>query len=311
VKTRLDKFKAGLRTNPVDMIKRAVLYSAGLVWAGFETFFVYLYRVLVFPLPSRSKAGLKHTLNPRVKLDYPRQDIFLHADSGLSVRRARACEKEPETVGWIEASVKAGDVMYDVGANIGAYSLVASKFLRGQVDVYAFEPGFSTYDQLCRNILLNRCQDSVHPFMLALNSATGMVDFDYHSLDAGDAEHRLVDRANAAPPSTGAVYRQRLLGFRLDDLVSEFGFPQPNHMKLDVDGSELAVLQGATKAIQSESFKSILVEVRKTGGQADQVRELLCSSGFELTSAHDRGDGIIWNYIFKKEGKIDGTKSDR
>jgi len=300
--TRLGKLKSGLQSDPLDTIKRAVQFVFGVVRAGIENLLLILYRILVLPLPGRTKAGLKHSLNPRVKLDYHRREIFLTADSTLSIQRARACEKEPETVKWIEERIQPDDVFYDVGANVGAYSLVASKFLNGRVIVYAFEPSFSTYDQLCRNIVLNHCEDSVHPFLLALNDSTGTVEFEYHSLDAGDAEHRLISDANAPSSPAKSVYRQRLFGFRLDDLISEFDFPQPNHMKVDVDGSELAILQGAVKTIRNDALKSILVEVRKENGQAEQVEDILRSAGFRLISTHDRGDGMIWNYIFKKEG---------
>ncbi len=297
--TKFDKLRIGLKNDPIDTVKRAFRYSIRLLAFAVETLLLYLYRVLVYPLPSRTKAGLKYALNPRVKLDYSRHPIFLAVDSPLGILRTRACEKEPETVKWIEEFIKPGEVFFDIGSNVGAYSLVASKFLAGEVKVYAFEPSFSTYNQLCHNIILNHCQDSIYPFMLALNDVTGMVGFDFHSLEAGDAEHILVSNGDVLQTKFQPVYRQALFGFRLDDLVSNFDFPQPIHIKLDVDGAELAVLHGASGIIQNTALRSILVEVRKDK-YAEEVESLLRSSGFELVSMHDRGNGIIWNYIFAR-----------
>ena len=48
--------------------------------------------------------------------------------------------KEPDTVEWINRYVKPGDVFYDIGANLGLYSILAAKLLQGRGKVYRFEP---------------------------------------------------------------------------------------------------------------------------------------------------------------------------
>ena len=85
-------------------------------------------------LPGNSQVTIKSGINITKQLDYSRRDIFLHIESDFEyLVRRRSCKKEPETVQWLEASLHPGDVLYDVGANIGAYSLVASKYLEGDV----------------------------------------------------------------------------------------------------------------------------------------------------------------------------------
>jgi FkbM family methyltransferase len=302
----IKKFMAGIKVDAKKTLLKAIFYSIRVAGDVFADGLYFAFIIPLLLLPSRTLARIKHTLSPTVRLDYAKDNIKLQADSLIDLNRARACEKEPETVRWIEECIQAGDVVYDVGANVGAYSLITSKFFRGMVKVYAFEPSFSTYNQLCRNIILNHCEDSVHPFLLALTASTGMVEFDYRSLEAGDAEHALSVQLTGMIPA----YRQQLLAYSLDDLVVEFGFPHPTHIKLDVDGSELAILRGAAKILQSDSLKSILVEVRKDEGQADQVEYILRSAGFVLASIYDRGDGRIWNYIFRKKGKTNDSKAD-
>jgi FkbM family methyltransferase len=296
----IDKFWTGLKKDPLDTLIRSLMYVLLQVGVVLERMLFHFYRLLLFPLPGITKADLKHSITPVMKLDYPRSGIFLTVDSKLSIRRAAACKKEPETVAWIEEFIQPGDVFYDIGANVGAYSLVASKFVQDRLTVYALEPSFSTYNQLCQNIVLNHCQGNIYPFMMALNDVTGIVEFDYHSLDAGDAEHRLIDSVNGSSPVLNSVFRQRLLGYSLDDLVSSFGFLPPTHIKLDVDGSEFAVLRGASTALKQHTLRSVLVEVRREHDMAEEVEKLLKAANFKLAAMHDRGNGIIWNYIFTR-----------
>ena len=82
--------------------------------------------------------------------------------------RARSCKKEPWTVAWIEESMSGGGVLYDVGANVGTFSLVAAKVCARRGTVVAFEPGFASYAHLCGNIVLNRCEAIIIPVPLAL-----------------------------------------------------------------------------------------------------------------------------------------------
>jgi FkbM family methyltransferase len=297
----IGKFWTRFKKAPLDTLIRALKYVLMRMGVVLERMLFHFYRLVLFPLPNLTRADLKHSISPVVRLDYPRSAIFLTMDSKLSIRRAAACKKEPETVAWIEEFIKPGDVLYDIGANVGAYSLVASKFAQDRITVYALEPSFSTYNQLCQNILLNNCQNNIYPFMMALNDVTGIVEFDYHSLDAGDAEHRLIGNGNESQPALNSVFRQRLLGYSLDDLVSGFGFLPPTHVKLDVDGAEFAVLRGATRALQQDALKSILVEVRREHNMAEEVEKLLRAANFKLAAMHDRGNGIIWNYIFKRD----------
>ena len=85
----------------------------------------------------------------------------------------------------MESNYQAGEVFFDIGANVGAYSLVASKFLDGDLKVYAFEPSFVTFSQLCRNIQLNALSSSIIPLQIVLAEQTGMETLNYSNLDPG------------------------------------------------------------------------------------------------------------------------------
>src|SRR5262245_63764815 len=125
-----------------------------------------------------------------VPLDYAAHPVRLLASSPMEQKwRAKSCKKEPWTVAWIEESMGGGGVLYDVGANVGAFSLVAAKVCARRGTVVAFEPGFASYAHLCANIVLNHCEPIIVPVPLALGSASGLGRFRYLSLDPGPRRH--------------------------------------------------------------------------------------------------------------------------
>ena len=102
------------------------------------------------------------------RIDYGGADIVIGVTSRTEIlSRLRPCAKEPWTVAWLERTLRAGDVFYDVGANVGAYSLVAAALGRAE-RVVAVEPGYASYAALCDNIVLNGRQDVVVPLPAVL-----------------------------------------------------------------------------------------------------------------------------------------------
>jgi len=295
----ITKFLLGVKTDPKGTVVRTIRYTMRVVKDAVADGFYIILRILLFPMPSRTLTRLKHSLSPVTLLDYAGATIKLQADSLVDLYRARACEKEPETVEWIERYVKKGDVLFDIGANIGAYSLVACAHCRGEATIFAFEPSFSSYHQLCRNIIVNKFHRSITPYLIALTKSSGVLSFHYQSLEAGSADHWL--GANLLNTPAQFVYTQQLLSFSIDDLINKFQFPVPNHVKLDVDGAEVDVLCGAEETLAKNQLKSILVEVRDVDGMSRQVDEILMAAGFRLVSKTDRGDHHTWNCVYVRD----------
>ena len=241
---------------------------------------------------------IKTGINVTGRMDYARHDIYLHVDSMTEYEtRLHSCRKEPDTVKWIEDFMKPGDVFYDVGANVGAYSLVAAKCFAGAVKVYAFEPAFLNFSQLCRNMFLNKCQDAVFPLSVALSDKTSIDDFNFHDLVTGGSLHTLGETVDHKHEVFTPVVTQRMLSYRLDDLIDQFKIPKPSHIKIDVDGIEKAVLEGAQNTLSNPSLRSIDVELAEGEGQR-QITELLLGKGFKLDSQHQRWTPGMLNCIF-------------
>ena len=120
-----------------------------------------------------------------IPLDYGAGSLRIVASA---YRRQATAAKEPFTVRWIETTVAAGGVLYDIGANVGGYSLVAAA--QGpQVSVVAFEPSYRNYAALCDNIVVNRFDARITPLPLALGRETRLARFRHRRLITGGGQH--------------------------------------------------------------------------------------------------------------------------
>ncbi|MBN2453541.1 MAG: FkbM family methyltransferase [Candidatus Omnitrophica bacterium] len=263
---------------------------------------------LINAMPSGFLLAIKSNAEIVKKMDYKERDIFLNINSDIEYRvRLHSCAKEPEMITWIQDFMKEGDVLYDVGANVGAYSLVASKYFNGRVRVYAFEPGFMTFVELCRNIITNECQDSIIPLQVALSDKTVMDTFNYNNLTPGGALHAFGKPLDCKGETFAPVFRQPVLSYRIDDLIKQFGIPAPNHIKIDVDGIEYKVLEGASGALKSAALRSVIAELEEGSAEADRIIGLMSRNGFIVHSRHrytyggnDGPYAAMHNYIFKR-----------
>jgi FkbM family methyltransferase len=230
------------------------------------------------------------------RIDYEGAEILIGVTSRAEIMsRLRPRAKEPWTVKWIEQSVAPGDVLYDVGANVGSYSLIAAAQPMENLRVVAIEPGYASYAALCDNVALNGFEETVTPLPVVLSDRTGLADLAYRSIEPGAAEHVLQSDAPGA-------YRQPVLSFRLDDLVSQIGLPAPTLLKVDVDGAEAPVLAGAPLTLVSPALRSVLVEVRRD--LTDEVVRLLAEAGLVLRTRVEERDGRplndVWYGIFER-----------
>lgn len=162
------------------------------------------------------------------------------------ILRTESCSKEPETIQWIEEYVKPEDTFVDIGANIGAYSFIAAQYCS---KVYAFEPAVSNFYLLLKNITLNNLRSTIKPFPFPLGEYDGLTYFRYKDLEFGSTHDNL----------QGTILHP-IQQFRLDTLFHNGHIKEPTHIKCDVDGQELIVLNGMTNILKEYSPKSLQIE---------------------------------------------------
>ena len=252
-------------------------------------------RTVADSIPADALISVHAALQPQ-KLDYEQADIYLKVTTKSEHFRLRACAKEPFTIDWIHRHVGAGEVLYDIGANIGVYSLVAAKKPMGPARVFSFEASYGSIAALCTNIVLNGVTADVTPIPVALSDRTDMNVFSLRDIEPGAARHAL----GSDPLDGSAVFQQPVMMYRLDDLIERFALPLPNHIKLDVDGGELAVLDGASRTLASPTLRSVLIEVSSSLSGA--VTDALDRHGLRLewrTSVRNKaGEYEVWYGLF-------------
>jgi FkbM family methyltransferase len=220
-----------------------------------------------------------------VPLDYGHGELYLYVTSKVErTSRAFSCRKEPATVSWLEA-LAPGEVLYDIGANVGAYSLIAASRVGPAGRVVAFEPSYASFAHLCDNIVLNGMSDIVLPVPVPLGEKTMISTLNYHRLVPGHARHAVGEDAADARGDV-PVYRQPVLLTRLDDLVAQFALPVPRFIKIDVDGAEAGVLRGARQTLAQPGLRELMIEVDVQN--TDAVLEVMTGAGFRLADRYDR-----------------------
>jgi FkbM family methyltransferase len=263
-----------------------------------------------------------------LELDYSSVDVagtaLRFATTGSSSRkRIRTLfSKEPITLAWID-TFDEGETVYDIGANVGMYTIYAAMMRRAEV--YAFEPEALNYAELNKNIYLNDLHGQVMAYCVALSDIDKadrllLSDFglgiSYHDFE----ENSWTEDKTFAPDWSVSKDNRRAqgcLGRRLDSLIAD-GLPQPHHIKIDVDGLEHRLVEGMLDTLRQPSLKTILIEINfdnpKNLAIVDRMAQLGWRFSWEqlrinrevkfsvakIKSYQKRGIGGL-NYIFYKD----------
>jgi FkbM family methyltransferase len=194
---------------------------------------------------------------------------------------------ESEVADAIVSSLGDG-VLWDIGANFGLHGLTA-KLLRPAARVVCFEPSIEMLGRLWRNRALNALDVDV--VNAALSNRTG-----FQTLFLGPPGN---PGMSTLSPWSEATYAGRCLVAvsRGDDLVAQGLVPAPTVIKLDVEGHELAALEGLTNILHSPSLVAVVFEDSRDEDTA--VKALLRQAGFRCDSLnrHEGSKHALENFV--------------
>jgi len=191
--------------------------------------------------------------------------------------------KEPATISWLNR-LKPGMVLLDVGANVGMYSILAAK--ANGATVYAFEPESQNFSLLTKNIYLNQLEKLVTPYCIAL-SDTVKLDRLYLSefkWDGGSSCHSFGAEVGFDLEHRTSAVTQGCAAWTIDEAVSGGAIEVPDFVKIDVDGFEHKVVQGALQTLQNRKVRSLCVEINTNLKEHRELVEFLQSMGFYFDS---------------------------
>jgi FkbM family methyltransferase len=139
--------------------------------------------------------------------------------------------------------LKEGDVFYDVGANVGFFTLLAARKVGSGGFVYAFEPVPSNAEQIQRNAVLNGCEN-ICVVNVAVSDTVGRGEL-FLARHAGGST---LAECGAPPDLIGTVEVETI---SIDSHVKREMVRMPNVVKIDVEGAELSVLQGMREVLRT------------------------------------------------------------
>lgn len=219
---------------------------------------------------------------------------FITPNSHCAWRASSLLTKEPDTIRWLR-DMKPGELLFDVGANIGQYSMVAAK--QG-VLVHAFEPEAQNFALLVRNIAINKLGDYIVPWPVALSNRESIDVLHLSSIVAGGSCHAYGEPKNFQGEVKEWPYKQGSIATTMD----HFAYAQkayPNHIKIDVDGFEHLVIEGGREVVRRA--RSILIEIN-TNYPAHMDLVSLMTNGYGFNYNMEQA-----NEARRKEGPFKGV----
>lgn len=170
------------------------------------------------------------------------------------------------TLMFIKKHLNEGDIFYDVGANLGLMTILASISVGSTGRVYGFEPCNEIFKKLSKNIKINKC-NNVNLFKMGISSFSSKAKIkEVNSDNMGSMQIDLDKNGDIKVTS-------------LDNLIKSKTIMPPDMIKVDTEGFELEVLKGARKLLLN--YNPILIveytdtHAQKRGSQLDIYKTLL------------------------------------
>lgn len=192
--------------------------------------------------------------------------------------------------------LREGDVVLDIGANMGIWSMVPAAKFGGRLLVHAFEPVPAVYRRLVDNIAANHLEALYRTYNFALSDKTAKIAFQTDLRNSGKGF-----LADSAIESAGVIEVEVR---KLSDVRREFAIDRVDYVKIDVEGAEIQVLLGDVELFSGPDAPILFIEIidklqRRFGRSAGELTRLLESWGYEIV------------YLNEKTGKIQPLPADR
>jgi len=211
---------------------------------------------------------------------------------------------EPDQQNFIKKYLRAGDIFVDVGANLGVYSLLAGDILRGNGQVYSFEPTPAVFQRLVENVEINKF-NNVHcyPFGLSSRDESREILVYEHGYDAFNS---------FAPQPRRDDYKKELV-----KVVAWDSFARQHKlvgnvtlMKIDVEGWEVKVLEGASESLSAKSAPDLIVEfsevnARLANSSCKSLYQTITGFGYQLYEVDPLNKFLAHHQEGDYETKID------
>ena len=251
---------------------------------------------------SRTSVGsftLEYVLNDAMsraeRFRYKGLDFVFAAPNDMNrYRISTFATKEPETLEWVDGLPK-GAILWDIGANIGLYSCYAAK--ARDCRVFAFEPSVFNLELLARNIHLDGLCDRITVVPLPLADAHVFDRLNMTNTEWGGSMSSFSQGYGWDGEPMPKVFEVPTVSFSMNDAVERLGIPQPDFMKMDVDGIEHLILKGGAKVLSR--IEGVSIEINDAFvQQAEESSRYLNRAG--LRFVHKKHSEMIEDTEFNR-----------
>lgn len=220
------------------------------------------------------------------------------ADPGICTTLAKGILREKDQVAVVQRELKPGDVVLDVGANIGYYALMEADLVGPTGKVYAVEPVPANFAMLTGNIRLNGFEKIIEPFPMAVSNFDGQQEFHL-------AEHSNLGTFFPVDFGTGSkLNHMKGESFKVEtrDVGSFLTRERPvSFLRMDIEGAEVEVLEGLVRVLDSLSrAPKILFETHRSRyhPQKHDLRaplRKLFAKGYKVQTLISNEDNVSWH----------------
>jgi FkbM family methyltransferase len=209
--------------------------------------------------------------------------------------------QEALMLGYLQRLIQPGDIVYDVGANVGLYTRFISRFGAGKT--LAFEPMSENVALLKRNVALAPGgSDSIQVHAFAVGDTDGSELLQVDDVMSGTAS---LDRVLGGQASFGrklygyGPLTERVRVAKLDSLVFDEKLPPPRVMKIDIEGAEMLALRGAERVLR-EHHPDLAIELHGP----EMVKEVLAhldAHGYACFAYVNEGGNYKYRRVYPTE----------
>ncbi len=214
-----------------------------------------------------------------------------------------------------EQLIKDTNCFFDIGSNIGYYSLIAAKS-NPNIKSYAFEPALGPKFYLNKNILINKFQNNIKAIDFALSNKTGNIDFyEVENVKYKYLKYNLAGEGNAGTKTTSRDFvKNTVKTTTLDNYVKLNDIDNIDLIKIDTEGTEIDILKSGKKSI--EKHQPIIICETLFNAIEDELDMFFNELNYEFYNHTEKGlekvstvkrveDNGIRNCFFVPESKLD------
>lgn len=189
---------------------------------------------------------------------------------------------EQNEILFLRKYLKPGDTFFDIGSNIGLFSLHAAQIVTNNGNIHAFEPTPKTFARLMENIELNRYQNIITANNIGISSDIGKLSLNI-STDGHDAWNTFAKQSEICFEKKIEIPVEKLDNYMSEKQISCKDIAL---IKIDVEGWEMEVLKGAKNLLLDENAPVLMVEFTESnlfaaGTNCYEIYDLIVSYGYK------------------------------